>query len=253
MKAAILLISFGTSYEQARQNSLNKIGGDLEKLGLPVYQAYTSDMIIRKVAAQEILIDTVEEALNRALEEGIRCLYAVPTHMISGIEYKKMLSVLEQYQNRFEQIHIADTVLAEEEYCNRMVKVLDKILSFSPDREYILMGHGTEDAANIRYVQMNEAFIRSGFNNVRIVLVEAKPDLEDAIQQLHQKNYKGEVVLHPFMVVAGDHAQNDMAGEKDSYRTRLLEEGFTVLTVVKGLGEYREFRNIYVEKVRRMM
>lgn len=255
MKTAVLLVSFGTSHKDAGENSLERICSDLKGMNkdIPVYQAYTSGMIIKKLSLCGIKIDTVEEAINRALDENVKCLYVLVTHMISGIEYKKVTCILEKYKNRFEKLSLADSVLSKEEDCDRLVQVLKDIIGFCDENEYILMGHGTEDEANIRYEQMNEAFIRAGFDNVRIASVEAKPDLEDAVAELKKKENVKKVILHPFMVVAGDHAKNDMAGEEDSYLTRLLEEGYDTEAVVKGLGEYTEFRKLYMERLKHIM
>lgn len=255
MKTAVLLVSFGTSHKDARENSLERIYSDLKEMNkdITVYQAYTSGMIIKKLSLCGIKIDTVEEAINRALDENVKCLYVLVTHMISGIEYKKVNNILGKYRNRFEKLSLADSVLSKEEDCGRLVPVLNDIIGFHSENEYILMGHGTEDEANIRYEQMNEAFVRAGFDNVRIASVEARPDLEDAVAELNKKENIKKVILHPFMVVAGDHAKNDMAGEEDSYLSRLLEEGFDTEAVVKGLGEYTEFRKLYMEKLKHIM
>lgn len=256
MKPAILFISFGTSYPEAQKNSLDCIFHDLETAGngMPVFMAYTSGMIIKKLAQEEKLhIDTVQEAAERALAAGIDRLYVICSHMIPGIEYEKMKCVLEQYRASFAEIRIASPVLGEEEDCARLVPVLQDMLQPEPEKTWILMGHGTEDSANVRYEQMNRAFERAGLQNVRIASVEAKPDLEDALRFLHDCGRRGEVIVHPFMVVAGDHAHNDMAGEADSYVTRLEEAGYPVRAVVKGLGEYPQFRAIYVDKLKKMM
>lgn len=255
MKKAVLLVSFGTSYAEARENSLENIYRELSAVDgqIPVYQAYTSGVIIRKLAGQQIRIDTVEEAVHKALDHQVRCLYVVPTHMIPGIEYQKLLKLLEPYQSAFQKLQISSAVLDREEDCRRLVPVLRDILGIRQGYEYILMGHGTEDDANIRYVQMNEAFAGAGLTNVRIASVEARPDLMDAISYLQNGGKVDKVVVHPFMVVAGDHARNDMAGEDDSYVSKLQSLGYQVEAVIKGLGEYPQFRQIYVDKLKGML
>lgn len=255
MKRAILLVSFGTSYVDAGRNSLDAICRDLRTAadGIPVYQAYTSGMIIEKLLGQGIKIDTVDEAVHAAIERQITNLYVIPSHMISGMEYQKMVRILEKYRSKFQEIKIAPSVLQEEEDCERIADLLCDILQFRSEYIYILMGHGTEDEANIRYQQMNEAFQRKGITNVHIASVEAKPDLEDIMQILKGLKSVKKVILHPFMVVAGDHARNDMAGDTDSYATRLEEAGYQVEAVVKGLGEYPAFRKIYVDKLQELL
>lgn len=251
MKEAVLLVSFGTSYQEARENSLKKIAEDMQRTsGLFVYQAYTSGVIIHKLAGENIKIDSVQEALERAMADQVRVLYVIPTHMIPGVEYHKLKNQLLEYEQHFEVLKIADAVLAKQEDCVRLAVLMKDLLKPREDKEYILMGHGSEADANIRYQQMNEAFERLGMNNFRIASVEAKPDLEDAIKAIRLRGKSEKAVLHPFMVVAGDHARNDMAGEEElSFLSRLKKEGFQAQAIVKGLGEYPEFRRIYIQRL----
>ena len=245
MKRAILLVSFGTSYRDAREGSLENIRKDLEQSGkIPVYQAYTSGMIIRKLSSRGVFIDTVDEALTRILENHVRRLYVLPTHMIPGIEYRKMLEILSGYKKYFEEMKVAGPVLNEKEDCARLLPCLQSVLKFEPQCEYILMGHGTRDRSNIRYLQMNRAFEEAGLTNVHIASVEGEPDLAGALKYLQSAGKTGKVIVHPFMVVAGDHARNDMAGEENSYVTVLKNAGYPVEAIVKGLGEYPQFRRI---------
>jgi sirohydrochlorin cobaltochelatase len=258
MKKTILIVSFGTSHRDARENSLDRIWKDVKEMagpGVEVVQAYTSEMILDVLHREGIEIFTVEQAVKQILNSGTRELLVVPTHMIPGIEYHKMLRALQPYKSQFQRLEITTTVLEQPEDCERLVPVLQNMLAFQPDKEYILMGHGTEAAANLRYLQMQQALEQQGITNVRIASVEAKPDLEDALVVLQKRKKEGisQVEVHPFMVVAGDHAKNDMAGEVDSYVTRLQEAGFLVNAVIKGLGEYSQFRNLYLEKLARVL
>ncbi len=276
MKKAILIVSFGTSHRDARERSLDCIVRDIQTMAenvmeegannpgykgsLPetvgIYQAYTSGMILNVLAREGVRIPTVEQAAEQILSDGVRELVVVPTHMIPGMEYHKMLNALEPYRSGFDKVAVTTTVLENQRDCEALVPVLRDICGFEPGIEYILMGHGTEADANIRYTQMNEAFNRAELSNVRIASVEAKPDMEDALERLNQikgrRNIE-KVIVQPFMVVAGDHAKNDMAGEEESYVTRLREAGFTVEPVIKGLGEYSQFRSLYVEKAKKML
>lgn len=254
MKKAILLVSFGTSYKEAREKSLECIYQDLCGVTpqIPVYQAYTSRMILDKLSGEGIGIPDVEEVVQELLAKGTESLLVVASHMIPGMEYQKMLRILEQYRKSFQRLAVTPAVLQQEEDCKRLVPVLRDMLQFQKEYDYILMGHGTEDAANIRYQQMNQAFQEMGFENVQIASVEAEPGLEAAIKGLREQREGRKVILHPFMVVAGDHANNDMAGETDSYLTKLQELGYKTEAVVKGLGEYPQFRQIYVERLRQI-
>lgn len=270
MKKTILIVSFGTSHKDAREHSLERILKEVEAFvrdrngsgtgtaenDIKVYQAYTSGIILDVLAKKGIQILSVEEAVKLILSDGTEELVVVPTHMIPGIEYHKMLNILEGYRSRFDKLTVTTTVLETQKDCEALVPVLREMLDFKPDTEYILMGHGTEADANIRYEQMNAAFVKTGLANVRIASVEAKPDIEDTIRTLNKVKHKkkiSKVLVQPFMVVAGDHAKNDMAGEEDSYVTRLRENGFTVEAVVKGLGEYPQFRKIYLDKIKSIL
>lgn len=255
MKKAILLVSFGTSYREAYERSLKAICRDLVRAGgeLPVYQAYTSGVIIGKLLEDGVRVFSVEEAFKKMINDEIKAVYVVSTHMIPGIEYEKMLKTIEKYRAYFQTLEVTAPVLEREEDCGKLVPVISELLGAEDDYEYVLMGHGTEAEANIRYSQMNEAFVRAGRNNIRIASVEAKPDIEDALRSLSEKKKIRKVILHPFMIVAGDHAWNDMAGEEESYLTILTQAGYPVEAIVKGLGEYPVFREIFVSKLEELI
>lgn len=251
MKRAVLLVSFGTSYKEAREKSLDCICNDLAETfkGISVYQAYTSSIIIKKLAKSDIKIYNVDEAVNAALKEKVQCLYVVSTHIIPGHEYNKLLDMLEKYKTEFKSLKIAKPLLYEKADCDKTVSILNKIFMFNKNYEYVLMGHGTDADANIRYEEMNEAFENAGFKNVHIASVEAKPDINDVIAEMKKCKHIEKVIVHPFMIVAGDHANNDMAGDSESYVSILNEYGYNTEAIVKGLGEYPEFRQIYVNKL----
>lgn len=259
MKKVILLVSFGTSHEDAGRSSLDKIAEELSVTfeEMPVIQAYTSGMIIRKLAARGRRVYTVEEAFGEALSLGAEEMYVAATHMIPGYEYHKLEQILSncaaavQYDKR--RIKLTAPVLSEETDCTALVPVLQEILMFSDDYEYILMGHGTEAPANERYGQMQEAFLSSGLENVHMASLEGKPDLEDVISLLRKRKSNRKILLHPFMAVAGDHAKNDMAGKEASYLSTLRAERYEAEATVRGLGEYPRFRELYTERLRRLM
>lgn len=255
MRKAVILVSFGTSHRDARENSLDAIYGDIKKMccDMDVYQAYTSGMIIKKLLSLGIKIYSTDEAVKEALKKGAEVLYIVPTHIIHGHEYDKITMICEKYSDKFNEIKIAPAVLENREDCEKVVSVLNSIISFDKKYEYILMGHGSDADANIRYEQMNEAFKNAGFTNVHIASVEAKPDIDDALNEMRKPDEVEKVILYPFMVVAGDHAKNDMAGEEDSYVAKLKDLGYNTEAVIKGLGEYPRFRKIYIDNLNKLI
>lgn len=258
MKTAVLVSSFGTSYEDARRNSLDRIFYDLKSAAgydsdISFYQAYTSGMIIKKLAAGGVHIDTVKEALDKIVEEGVERLIVVPTHILAGIEYRKLSEQVMEYRSEFKQIKITKAVIEDAWDCVKLAGFLSRTFRFRSDKEYILMGHGSESAANERYKQMNSTFENAGLTNVRIATVEAEPDIDDVLDTLKLRNNKKPVVLYPFMVVAGEHAHNDMAGEKDSFASKLKDAGYEVEINMNGLGEYADFRMTYVNKLKEIL
>lgn len=254
MKKAIAVINFGTSYKEARKRSLDKIYGDVVNAFEydQVYEAYTSSIIINKLKKEGIYKYTVEEALDKAYENGERDIYILPTHIIHGAEYEKIIIGCEKFKNKFDSIKIAPAVLENKEDCKKIVPVINSLIHFNNKYEYVLMGHGSEVNANIRYSEMNDAFESAGYDNVHIASVEGSPYIEDIINKMRKPKEVDKVVLHPFMVVAGDHALNDMAGEKDSYVAKLNDLGYNTEVIIKGLGEYAKFRKIYIENLHKI-
>lgn len=247
MKKAAIIISFGTSHKDARESSLDVLCNELKNVdkGVKVYEAYTSTIIKRKLKDQGIEKYNVDEAVNAVLNEGADVLCALPTHMIPGYEYNKVLNTVEKYRSDFKEIRIAPAVLESEKDCKKIADIMEKILNVKSENEYILMGHGTDADANVRYEQMNEAFVEKGLKNVRIASVEAHPNIDDAICNIRSPKEVKKVIVQPFMVVAGDHAKNDMVGNDDSFVAKLCELGYNTEAVIKGLGEYSLFRKIY--------
>lgn len=250
-KHAILVVSFGTSYEEAKKNSLDQILMEVKAAypETPVFEAYTSGIIRKKWSQAGKTVWSVKEAMEHLKQQGFQRVSILSTHMIPGIEYQKLCQEIREYASAFRDIRITRSVLEETKDCEQMVQLIDKILQVEPGKEYILMGHGTEHDANIRYEQMNRAFEQAGYENVRIASVEGEPGIEEVMERMQNKNTTKCVVLHPFMVVAGDHAHNDMAGEEDSFKSMLEEKGYRTEPILKGLGEYAVFRQMYLEKL----
>lgn len=252
-KTAILVVSFGTSYNDSRDATIGAIEEAItEKFpDYEVRRAFTSQIIIDKLKERDGLeIDNVEEALDRAVEDGVSNLVVQPTHLMNGYEYTDLANALKGYEGKFNQIALGEPLLTSDDDFEAVVKAItDKTASYDDGQTAIcFMGHGTEADSNSVYAKMQETLSGAGFENYYIGTVEAEPTLDDVMASLKEKATYKKVVLEPLMVVAGDHANNDMAGdEDDSWKGILEKEGYEVECLLEGLGQNTEIQKLYVE------
>lgn len=249
---AILVVSFGTSYNGSRDLTIGAIETAIAD-AFPEYEvrrAFTSQIIIDKLKERDKLeIDNVEEALDRAAADGIKELIVQPTHLMDGYEYHDLAKALTDYLEKFDKIILADPLLAEDADFEAVIKAItEKTTNYDDGKTAIcFMGHGTEAESNTVYTKMQEMLAQDGYENYYIGTVEAEPSLNDVIATLKEKGNYEKVLLQPLMVVAGDHANNDMAGEEeDSWKSILEKEGYEVSCVLEGLGQIEAVQNIYV-------
>ncbi|NBK92992.1 sirohydrochlorin cobaltochelatase [bacterium 1XD21-13] len=254
--AAILVVSFGTSYNDSRDVTIGAVEDAIAK-AFPEYEvrrAFTAQIIIDKLADRDNLeIDNVTQALDRAVADGIKTLIVQPTHLMNGLEYADLVKELEEYKSDFDKVVLGEPLLTSDE---DFVAVMDAITNATKEYDQgdetaiVFMGHGTEAESNQIYSTMQEKLKGAGFENYYIGTVEAAPTLEDVMALLKEKGTYKKVVLEPLMVVCGDHANNDMAGdEEDSWKTILTQEGYEVECVLKGLGEMPEIQQVYVDHI----
>ena len=249
---AILVVSFGTSYNDSRDITIGAIETAISK-GFPKYEvrrAFTSQIIIDILKERDGLdIDNVEEALDRAVADGVKTLVIQPTHLMNGYEYTDLVDALEDYKDKFDQIALAEPLLTSDEDFAALIKAITEKTASYDDGETAIcfMGHGTEAESNGVYAKLQGKLLEAGYENYYIGTVEAEPSLEDVIAGLNANgNYK-KVVLEPLMVVAGDHANNDMAGaEEDSWKTVIEKEGYEVECLLEGLGQIPAIQDVYV-------
>lgn len=269
----ILVVSFGTSYNDSRVADIKGIE-DAIQAAFPdwsVRRAFTAQIIINHVQARDgEFIDNVDQALQRAVDNGVKQLVVQPTHLMHGAEYDELMESINAFADKFEAVAVAEPLLGEVGNDATVINedkaaVAEAIVSAAlPETDYatmedaandgtafVFMGHGTAHVAKVTYSQMQTQMNTLGYNNVFIGTVEGEPEetaCENVIEAVSAAGYKN-VVLRPLMVVAGDHANNDMAGdEEDSWKTMFLDSGVfdSVDCQIAGLGSIKAVEDLYV-------
>ena len=248
----LLVVSFGTSFNDSRRLTIGAIEKALEE-AYPEYsvrRAFTSNIIIDHVNKRDgILIDDLDAGLQRAVDNGVKELVIQPTHLMNGIEYTELSDAVAQYADAFESVKIGAPLLTtDEDFKNVEQALVDWTKEYDDGKTAIVfMGHGTEAESNGVYAKMQELFTADGYENYYVGTVEATPSLDDVLAAVEAGEYE-RVILEPMMVVAGDHANNDMAGdEDDSWKSAFEKAGYKVECLLRGLGENEAIQQMYVE------
>lgn len=276
----LLVVSFGTSFNDSRVADIKGIEDALQAANpdWSVRRAFTAQIIINHVQARDgEKIDNVDQALDRAVKNGVKELVIQPTHLMHGAEYKELTEAVESYKDKFESVRIAEPLLGEvgsdatvinadkaavaEAITAEAVKTAeyDSLDAAAADSTaFVFMGHGTSDEAKISYSQMQTQMETLGYKNVFIGTVEGEPEetsCESVIAKVKDAGYKN-VILRPLMVVAGDHANNDMAGDDDDSWLSQFEasKNFdSVKTQIAGLGEIDAIQQLYAAHTKAAM
>ena len=250
----LLVTSFGTSYNDNRDLSIGSIEQKLQA-AYPDYEvrrAFTSQIIIDKLKKRDgIAIDNVTEAMDRLVSDGVREVVVQPTHVMSGFEYDDVVAEVTPYADKFDSFKVGSPLLVSDADYDEVVSIIT-----GETKDYdaegtavVFMGHGTEHEANATYAKLQQHLTAAGYGNYFIGTVEATPSLDDVLALVQDSGAK-KVVLLPLMIVAGDHANNDMAGDEEgSWKTTFEQAGFEVECVLRGLGQYEEIQNMFVEHV----
>ena len=242
MKKAILVTSFGTSHRDTREKCLDSIQREVEeKYGSEnVERAYTSRIIRRIIEKNEgIHIFDQEEGLKALKDRGFKKIITMSLHILDGIEYSKL-------DDKFGKI--SKPLLADDEDFKKIVENKE-FNDLEGNDAIVFMGHGTESEADYAYQKLQEEYLKAGKNNIFIATVEGKVTIKDVIEKMKGKGFK-KILLKPFMIVAGDHAKNDMSSDdEDSWKTILKNEGYEVTSVLKGMGEYEFIRKMFMDKL----
>ena len=250
-KKAILAVSFGTSHSDTRAVTIDAIEQDFQNAfpDYSLYRAWTSKMIIKKLKSRDnIHVNTVKEAMEQMRADGITDVLVQPTHVINGIENDLMKEDALSYREFFHSISFGNPLLTTEEDSMEVIQaVADEFPGLKEEEVLVLMGHGTTHYANAIYAALDYTFKDKGYKNIFLGTVEAYPSMESLMRMVKEYN-PSKVILAPFMIVAGDHAKNDMAGDDpESWYSHFKAAGFPVSTVVKGLGEYPGIRRLLVK------
>lgn len=270
----LLVVSFGTSFNDSRAQDIKGIEDALAAAypDWSVRRAFTAQIIINHVEARdEENIDNMQQALDRAVENGVKNLVVQPTHLMHGAEYDEMTEAVNEYKDKFESIAIAEPMLGEvgddATVINDDKKAVAQAITDAACKEagfdsmdaaaeagtaFVFMGHGTSHTANVTYDQMQTQMEDLGFKNAFIGTVEGEPEdtaCDKVIEKVKEAGYKN-VVLRPLMVVAGDHANNDMAGDdEDSWKSQFVASGNfeNVDCQIEGLGRIEAVEQLYVD------
>lgn len=257
-KDAIVVMTFGTTFAENRAKTIDATieGIKAAHPGVKVVTAYTSHIIIDRVAANEgIKYPTPEEALAQLKAEGYTRVALTTLDIVPGMEYNYKLGVFNSYKQDFKKMTIGTPLMywqGQEEQADDVTEVLEAFATQFPKTKkgegIVMMAHGTPNIANAYYAVIQEKLQEMGYDNVFIETVEGWPSLETIIPKLKAKKIK-KVTIMPFMMVAGDHANNDMAGsEEDSHKSILEKEGIKVEAYIHGMGENEAVRNVFVER-----
>ena len=276
----LLVVSFGTSFNGSRAADIKGIEDALQAANpdWSVRRAFTAQIIINHVQARDgEKIDNMKQALDRAVANGVKNLVVQPTHLMHGAEYDEMCEAIDEYKDKFESVSIAEPLLGEvgadatvinedkeavaTAITTEAVKTAgyeDAAAAAADGTAFVFMGHGTSHTAKVSYSQMQTTMETLGYDNVFIGTVEGEPEdtaCEAVIEKVKEAGYT-KVVLRPLMVVAGDHANNDMAGaDEDSWLSQFNAAGCfdSVDTQIAGLGESADIQQIYVNHTKAAM
>ena len=267
----LLVVSFGTSYNDSRVNDIKSVEDALQEAypDWSVRRAFTAQIIINHIQARDgEKIDNMTQALERAVANGVKNLVVQPTHLMHGAEYDEMCAAIDEYRDQFESVSIAEPLLGEvgsdATVINADKEAVAKAItaaaveasgfdSLEAAKEagaaFVFLGHGTAHVAKVSYSQMSTQMQQLGYENVFIGTVEGEPEetsCESVIEAVKAAGYTT-VILRPLMVVAGDHANNDMAGsDDDSWKPMFEDAGFTVDCQIAGLGGIADIQALYI-------
>lgn len=255
-KKIIIVVSFGSSYEQTRKKTIEAIENKIINrfYDYKVKRAFTSQVIIDKLHKRDnIKIDNVNQAMKNLIDirSDVEEIIIQPTHIINGFEYEEMIETVKQFESKFKLINYGKPLLSDNEDYKQLVEIL-----LSESRKYnkkntaiVFVGHGTKHNANFVYIKLDKFFKDKSYLNYFVGTIESNPSLNDIIKQIDKLDVN-EIVLFPLMIVSGDHVINDISSdEKGSWKNSFESKGYKVKCILKGLGEYSQIQDMFVKHI----
>ena len=253
MKKAILVVSFGTSFNNTREKTIDVIESDLRRAfpDREFYRAWTSKIITNKLKERDgCCIDMPQEALERMKKDGVTDVLVQPTFIIPGLEFEYLKEKVTGYEKDFDSIKMGRPLVGSGDDAAEVAGIIARDIRTDDDEALVLMGHGVFNDRNGIYLDLENAINDLGRVKAFVGTVEAEPDLGCVMKKVKASGLK-KVMLTPLLIVSGDHANNDMAGESDdSWASAFRREGFEVRCLLKGLGEYEEIRKMFAAHAR---
>lgn len=264
----LIAVSFGTSFADTREKTIGAIERRLAERfpDCAVQRCFTSRMIRKKLLERDGLkIDSPEEALQIAQEKGIRELILQPLYLMHGFEHRRLMESVREAAPSFDRLAVGKPLLSEDaDFCTMADAIRRNLPAPERDTAIVLMGHGNEKKAkhlsgdvriekassgdihdNVVFAVLQQTLRGAGADNYFVATVEGEPEISDILPLIKEKRFR-KVILAPFMVVAGDHARNDLAGEgEDSWKNIFIRSGFEVETVLRGIGEWEEVQDLF--------
>ena len=250
-KASVLMVHFGTTFDDTRKNTIDAVNDEAKKEfpDMEVREAYTSRIIMRRLKERGIVKDNPTEALDKLAKEGYTHIIVQPTNVINGVESKTLEQQLEMYKDKFKEIRTGSALLSTPEDYKAVAEIIDKEVGKVTDNEaVVLVGHGTHDNGNAAYPAMDYTAKSMGYK-FYVGTIEGFPEFDDVVRGLKKDNIK-KVILMPFMFVAGDHANNDIAVD---WKEALEKEGFIVEVKLTSLGMMEDIRKMFIDHAKFML
>lgn len=250
-KASVLMVHFGTTFDGTRKNTIDAVNDEAKKEfpDMEIREAYTSRIIMRRLKERGIVKDNPAEALDKLAKEGYTHIIVQPTNVINGVESKTLEQQLEMYKDKFKEIRTGSALLSTPEDYKAVAEIINKeVGELADDEAVVLVGHGTHDSGNAAYPAMDYTAKSMGYK-FYVGTIEGFPEFDDVVKGLKKDNIK-KVILMPFMFVAGDHANNDIAVD---WKEALEKEGFTVEVKLTSLGMMEDIRKMFINHAKFML